>query len=43
MHEVIVDMVGPQAPQLLIEEPVEILRALARSMRQLGREQNLVA
>lgn len=42
MHEVIVDMVGPQAPQLLIEEPVEILRALARSMRQLGRQQHPV-
>lgn len=35
-------MVGPQAPQLLIEEPVEILRALARSMRQLGRQQHPV-
>ena len=36
-------MFGPQAAQLLVEEPVEILRAFARSMRQLGREQNLVA
>ena len=43
VHEVIVDMVGPQAAQLLVEEPVEILRAFARSMRQLGCEQNLVA
>ena len=43
VHEVIVDMVGPQAAHLLVEEPVEILRALARSVRQLGREQNLVA
>ena len=43
VHEVIVDMFGPQAAQLLVEEPVEILRAFARSMRQLGREQNLVA
>ena len=42
MHEVIVDMVGPQAAQLLIEEPVEILRTLARSMRQLGRQQHPV-
>ena len=28
---------------MLVEEPVEILRAFARSMRQLGCEQNLVA
>lgn len=42
VHEVIVDMVGPQAAQLLIEEPVEILRTLARSMRQLGRQQHPV-
>ena len=43
MHKVIVDMVGLQAAQLLVEEPIEILRAFARSMWQLGREQNLVA
>ena len=36
-------MVGPQAAQLLVEEPVEILRALARSVRQLSREQHAVA
>ena len=43
VHKVIVDMVGPQATQLLVEEPVEILRALARSVRQLGRQQHPVA
>ena len=43
VHEVVVDMVSPQAAQLLIKETVEILRALARGVRQLGREQNLVA
>ena len=43
MHKVIVDMVGLQAAQLLVEKPIEILRAFARSMRQLGCEQNLVA
>ena len=43
VHKVIVDMVGLQAAQLLVEKPIEILRAFARSMRQLGCEQNLVA
>ena len=36
-------MVSPQTVQLLVKKAVEILRAFARSMRQLGREQNLVA
>ena len=42
VHKVIVDMVGPQATQLLVKKAVEILRAFARSVRQLGCEQNLV-
>ena len=43
VHKVVVDMVSPQAAQLLIKIAVEILRAFARSMRQLSREQNLIA
>ena len=42
VHEVVVDMVSPQTVQLLVEEPVEILRALARSVRQLSRQQHPV-
>ena len=43
VHKVIVDIVGSQAAQLLVKKAVEILRTFARSVRQLGREQNLVA
>ena len=43
VHEVVVDMVSPQTVQLLVKKAVEILRAFAQSMWQLGREQNLVA
>ena len=43
VHEVVVDMVSPQTAQLLVKKAVEILRTFARSVRQLGREQNLVA
>ena len=42
VHEVVVDMVSPQTAQLLVEEPIEILCALARSVRQLSRQQHPV-
>ena len=43
VYKVVVDMVSPQTVQLLVEDAVEIIRTLARSVRQLSRQQHLVA
>ena len=43
MHEVVVDMIGPQAFELFVEEAIEVLVALARSMGKLGRNVDVIA
>ena len=41
VHEVEVDMIGLQALQLLIEEPVHVRPGLDEPTRQLGRQENV--